>query len=237
MAADHGGKETDICRFRLVLQLSPERPQIDLGWLLGIHRHNAREHPPANLLTRLTSRNALSFPHKSVIYPTDCNWNTSHGPIAMRTKNEFHHDGNPFSEQVVSEYFVGREEELSVFEKNLHALKSGAPNHCFVAGIEGTGKTAYLNKIVEIAISQNCIGVHLPLDPLPAHRQIGTILRATIDALRKQTALNGETQFVPYRTAWSTLVEASRRVKAFQHRDVHSGIRSVQSGRSPDDGI
>jgi hypothetical protein len=106
--------------------------------------------------------------------------------------SELGNDGNPFSEQVVSEYFVGREEELSVFEKNLLALKSGAPNHCFVAGIEGTGKTAYLNKIVDIAVSQNCIGVLLSLDPVPAYRQISTILRTCIDALQKQTAIEGE---------------------------------------------
>lgn len=131
----------------------------------------------------------------------------------MQLAQDFNHDGNPFNEQVVSEYFVGREEELSVFEKNLVALKRGEPNHCFVAGIGGTGKTAYLNKIVDIATSQKCIGVLISLDAVPAHRQIGTILRTCIDAFQKQSAADG----VPPRRELLDDWDAGPQSKTFRH--------------------
>jgi hypothetical protein len=101
-------------------------------------------------------------------------------------------DGNPFSERVVSEYFVGREEELAVFEKNLLTLKNGKPNHFYIAGVEGTGKTAYLHKLAEIAHAKNFVGVLVSLDPVPAQHQIKSILSACIEAIGKQASREGE---------------------------------------------
>jgi len=66
---------------------------------------------------------------------------------------------NPFNVQWMERYFVGRQDELRVFEINLQGLKQGQQSHLLVAGVHGTGKTFYLNKLVEIAKSKNCIGV------------------------------------------------------------------------------
>jgi len=72
---------------------------------------------------------------------------------------------NPFTEQSAGQYFVGREGELATFQIYLRGLCAGNPRHMYVAGVHGTGKTSYLNKLSEIAESGNCLGVSVDLDP------------------------------------------------------------------------
>jgi hypothetical protein len=99
---------------------------------------------------------------------------------------------NPFGEQVVDEYFVGREDEIRIFQENLHGLKAGRQNHILVAGLHGTGKTYYLHKLAGIANTEKCIGVFLELDDtVEAYDQADTILREIIGALQTQTSMPG----------------------------------------------
>jgi len=107
----------------------------------------------------------------------------------MAGPNTLPDSANPFREKVISEYFVGREPELAIFRENLKALKSGQPNHSYIAGLDGTGKTWYLNKLVELAIAQNYIGVYLALDSaVGPHRQLKTVLREIINELERSSA-------------------------------------------------
>ena len=50
---------------------------------------------------------------------------------------------NPFTETKAGKYFVGREEEIDQFKYYLNGLRSGNPNHFYVAGVHGTGKTFF----------------------------------------------------------------------------------------------
>jgi AAA ATPase domain len=71
--------------------------------------------------------------------------------------------GNPFIEQIPGDLFVGREEELRQVQTALDGLAAGAPGHTYVAGLHGTGKTALLNKIVELARTSGFIALRMTL--------------------------------------------------------------------------
>ena len=99
-------------------------------------------------------------------------------------------DFNPFTETLVSEYFVGREDQLRVFRTNLNGLRQKVPSHVFVAGLEGTGKSWYLAKLAEIAQSEDFLAPPPEsLDPksFGARAHISTILRSLIGAVENHS--------------------------------------------------
>ncbi|WP_439583209.1 ATP-binding protein [Dyadobacter bucti] len=96
------------------------------------------------------------------------------------------HDFNPFVEQIIPEYFVGREDLLDQFRSDLNGLKSGRPNHQFIAGVHGTGKTSYLSKLVEVAKENGFLAVMPTLDAQNlALGHINTIVRSVVTGLSK----------------------------------------------------
>lgn len=91
---------------------------------------------------------------------------------------------NPFGEQWVDAYFVGRENEIRLFERNLQGVASRQPSHLLVAGLHGTGKSFFLNKLLEVTRASGYVGAFLELDE--ANRPIDQaqiILRETIREL------------------------------------------------------
>lgn len=99
-------------------------------------------------------------------------------------------DFNPFTETLVSEYFVGREDQLRVFRTNLNGLRQKVPDHFFVSGLEGTGKSWYLARLVEIAESENFLApAPVLLDPktFGARTHISTILSSMIRGLERHS--------------------------------------------------
>src|SRR5436305_9247541 len=66
---------------------------------------------------------------------------------------------SPFGSQWNSDYFVGREDDLRAFARNLGGLKRGLQSHVLVAGVHGTGKSFFLHKLTETAQAAHCIGV------------------------------------------------------------------------------
>jgi hypothetical protein len=107
---------------------------------------------------------------------------------------------NPFHIQWDSRFFVGRQEEIQLFETNLGGLKQGQQSHVLVAGVNGTGKSFYLNKLCDIARSANCISVILDLPESDPYNQAWTILNRTIIRLQQQIAAEGS----PLNTELST---------------------------------
>jgi hypothetical protein len=123
---------------------------------------------------------------------------------------------NPFGRNIMGEYFVGREAELRRFQMNLSGLRNHQPNHEYVAGLEGTGKTYYLHKIAEIARSENFVGSVLILDPgVTPHVQIRTILGGIIDGLQQQwhSVRPNEPQRTELKNDWDT----GPQTKLFRH--------------------
>jgi len=95
---------------------------------------------------------------------------------------------NPFNEQTNDRYFVGRETELETFQWRLKSLAAGEPSHAFVAGVHGTGKSFFLDKVVNLAVQHGFIGVLTSLDEgASAHASIHKTLRATVAKVEKDT--------------------------------------------------
>lgn len=91
---------------------------------------------------------------------------------------------NPFTEQINVEYFVGREHLLQQFRDSLDGLKSGVPNHQFIAGVHGTGKTSLLAKLVEMSESEGFLAAMPTLDAeLLSRGHIFTIMRSLISGV------------------------------------------------------
>jgi len=91
---------------------------------------------------------------------------------------------NPFTEQINVEYFVGREHLLQQFRDNLNGLRSRVPNHQFIAGVHGTGKTSLLAKLVELSKSEGFLAVMPILDAEVLSRgHIFTIMRSLISGV------------------------------------------------------
>jgi hypothetical protein len=96
-------------------------------------------------------------------------------------------DFNPFIEQIVVEYFVGREYKLKQFRGDLSGLKAKMPNHQYIAGVNGTGKTSYLAKLVEIAKGDGFIAVMPTLDAQSlSYGHVTTIMRSVVVGLQEQ---------------------------------------------------
>jgi hypothetical protein len=95
---------------------------------------------------------------------------------------------NPFTENITLEYFVGREHQLLQFNDDLKGLIEGIPNHQYIAGVHGAGKTTFLAKLVDIANGENFLAVRPTLDDKAGSRaQISTIIKAVIIELDKKS--------------------------------------------------
>ena len=91
---------------------------------------------------------------------------------------------NPFSEAIAGQYFVGRESQLKQFEYQLEGLRLKTPNHFFIAGVHGTGKTSFLEKIGETAESHQFARAKTVLDAEKTVRDhILTIMCAIVTAV------------------------------------------------------
>ena len=93
---------------------------------------------------------------------------------------------NPFNESVAGSNFVGREEQIHQFKLYLRGLKEHTPNHIFVAGVHGTGKTSYLKRLEEIAESEGFLAVTVPVNPdALARDQVCSIMISIIERIDK----------------------------------------------------
>ena len=102
------------------------------------------------------------------------------------SKNRF----NPFTEQIAGKYFVGRESQLDLFINRLNGLKSNVPNHLFIAGIHGTGKTSFLGRISEIAKEHGLLSSITTLDTNKSgYEHVYSIIRAIIKSIQESQKL------------------------------------------------
>lgn len=117
-------------------------------------------------------------------------------------------EGNPFIEQTGVEYFVGREELLKQFKNDLKGLKAKLPNHQYVAGLQGTGKTTYLSKLVDLAKAEGFLTAMPSLDQqAPSRGHISKIMRAIVHELQQRLNVN-------YLDDW----DAGSKSKYFSHQ-------------------
>jgi hypothetical protein len=97
------------------------------------------------------------------------------------TKKKF----NPFNEQKAGIYFVGREGQLELFTNRLSGLRDEVPNHLFLAGVHGTGKTSFIGRISEISKEHGFLSATTTLDSdKSGYDHIDSILRAIIKSLQ-----------------------------------------------------
>ncbi len=105
--------------------------------------------------------------------------------------------GNPFNEQIPGKFFVGREAELQHVATVLAGLENRSPSHTFVAGVHGTGKTAFLSRLVEMAQAKDFVGIRMTLpspsnegkelDPLDVIKKVqATLIEGVQDYLHRQ---------------------------------------------------
>ena len=100
---------------------------------------------------------------------------------------------NPFSEQTAGEYFVGREDEFKRFRGNLDGLAAGTANHAFVAGLHGTGKTSYLDRLEAIATGEGFVGVLTNVDMQGSSvLNVKSVLRGMATAINDWSTTRGE---------------------------------------------
>ena len=100
---------------------------------------------------------------------------------------------NPFTESTAGPYFVGREAQIEIFRLALNGLKQRRPSHMFVAGLHGTGKTSYLERIKEIATSEGIIGAKATLDETrSAVDHINSIITGLLAAVEQHSKLGGK---------------------------------------------
>jgi hypothetical protein len=122
-------------------------------------------------------------------------------------------DNNPFTENIVLEYFVGREEQLKQFRADLKGLRGKNPNHQYIAGMHGTGKTYYLAKLAEIARAEGFLAVMTKLTAQSGSRgQVMEIFEAIVAELEKHMENNASGKAVPIGRDW----EAGENSKYFK---------------------
>ena len=70
---------------------------------------------------------------------------------------------NPFNPQqpAKSDFFIGREPEITAFEKFLRQTISGSPMNMSITGNRGIGKTSLLIKLEESAKKEKCLAIRL----------------------------------------------------------------------------
>jgi hypothetical protein len=106
------------------------------------------------------------------------------GEVILVSQNPPISNSNPFTESTAGKYFVGREEQIDQFRVQLRGLQEGNPGHAYIAGLHGTGKTSFIEKMVQIAKSEGLLGVSPTLDPdRPARDHISTILKSVVKGL------------------------------------------------------
>lgn len=94
---------------------------------------------------------------------------------------------NPFTEKTAGEYFVGRESALQQFSISLNGLTERVPSHIYVAGVHGTGKTSFLQKLSELSRENGFLGLVLNLDERPrGYDHIAKILRSIVSELEER---------------------------------------------------
>lgn len=71
---------------------------------------------------------------------------------------------NPFSERPAEKYFVGRDDQVSVFESALNDLVAGTAGHILVGGLDGSGKTSFLSHLRSLADAAGFAGCKIKLD-------------------------------------------------------------------------
>jgi hypothetical protein len=109
----------------------------------------------------------------------------------LKTSNPFHVDYWP------DEFFVGREKQLIQLNEMLDSLASGTPSNLYIEGEGGSGKTTYLNKIVEVTQKRNLLACKCILDPKKEEAEnkdkidIDTIIKAVLRELEKRTHQHG----------------------------------------------
>ncbi|MBI3661346.1 ATP-binding protein [Candidatus Acetothermia bacterium] len=97
-------------------------------------------------------------------------------------------ESNPFTEAAAGKYFVGRDEQIEQFKRHLTGLRQNQPSHLYVAGVHGTGKTSFLQKLSSIASHQEFISLMFNLDPdVPDRDHLSTIMRAILVGLESKS--------------------------------------------------
>jgi hypothetical protein len=89
---------------------------------------------------------------------------------------------NPFDVEYPSgRFFVGRERQLTQLRELLKSLSEGSPSNLFIVGKGGSGKTSYLEKIVQESQSKGMLAFKCTLNPgQSAEDNIKTIMRALL---------------------------------------------------------
>jgi len=104
---------------------------------------------------------------------------------------------NPFTEKVAGKHFVGRDEQLNLVLGSLDALKNGEPNHLFLSGIHGTGKTSFLVRVLEIAKSHGLLPVFSTLDnEKSGYEHIHSIIRSVVESLQENLTKTSNHNFL-----------------------------------------
>jgi hypothetical protein len=96
-------------------------------------------------------------------------------------------DYNPFTKGVAGKYFVGREEQLTQFANHLRGLEGRAPDHIYVAGLHGTGKTSYLERLTHLAADAGFVAaMTTAADKATARDQVVAIVEAIVEKLHER---------------------------------------------------
>jgi hypothetical protein len=100
---------------------------------------------------------------------------------------------NPFFVGYPSgKFFVGREKELNQFKELLSSLSGGYPSNLYIVGKGGTGKTSFLEKIVQEARSKGVLSFISTLDSGKSGEiNIDTIIRRLLENYEKVTKQKG----------------------------------------------
>jgi Cdc6-like AAA superfamily ATPase len=100
---------------------------------------------------------------------------------------------NPFNiDYPPGKHFVGREKQLIQLDELLRSLSGGSPQNMYIVGKGGTGKTSYLDRVVEEASSRGMLSYRCTLDPnLPAEENIDIIILGLIRAFQDKTGQLG----------------------------------------------
>jgi hypothetical protein len=103
-----------------------------------------------------------------------------------------HAEYDPFVETKEIKYFVGRERELKQFALRLTGLRHDTPNHFYVAGRNGAGKTFLLMRLAEIARAEGFLSAMPVLSETEsASAQLRSIFRETLDKIDAVTKERG----------------------------------------------
>ena len=104
---------------------------------------------------------------------------------------------NPFDVEYPSgRFFVGRERQLTQLRELLKSLSERSPSNLFIVGKGGSGKTSYLEKIVQEAQAKGMLAFKCTLNPgQSAEDNINTIMRALLhkfEVISKQTGFEND---------------------------------------------